>query len=43
VEFLDAQTTLTTAELELNRLRFATMSKQAELDYVTGSTRPATF
>lgn len=43
VEFLDAQTALTTAELEANRLRFATISKQAELDYVTGSTQPTTF
>jgi outer membrane protein len=37
VEFLDARTALTAAELELNRLRFSVMSKQAELDYVTGT------
>lgn len=36
VEFLDAQTSLTAAELDLNRLRFATISRQAELDYATG-------
>lgn len=43
VEFLDGQTTLTTAELELNRLRFATLSRQAELDYVTGASGTFTF
>ncbi|MGA1241014.1 MAG: TolC family protein, partial [Ilumatobacteraceae bacterium] len=37
VEFLDARTALTTAEMEFNRLHFAVMSKQAELDYVTGT------
>jgi outer membrane protein len=36
VEFIDAQTTLTAAELDLNRLRFAVISRQAELDYATG-------
>lgn len=43
VEFLDARTALTTAEMELNRLRFAVMSKQAELDYVTGTSDTTDF
>lgn len=43
VEFLDARTTLTSAELELNRLRFAVLIRQAELDHVVGRPVPGYF
>ncbi|MGE0580818.1 MAG: TolC family protein [Steroidobacteraceae bacterium] len=37
VEFIDARSTLTSAELNLNLTRFALLTRQAELDYVTAS------
>jgi outer membrane protein TolC len=41
VEFIDARSTLTSAELNLNLTRFALLARQAELDYATaGSTLP---
>ena len=36
VEFLDARTSLTAAELNLNSVRFELLARQAELDYATG-------
>jgi len=40
VEFLDARTALTAAELNLNAVRFEVLARQAELDYATGATLP---
>ncbi len=40
VEFLDARTSLTAAELNLNAVRFEVLARQAELDYATGATLP---
>lgn len=40
VEFLDARTALTAAELNLNAVRFELLARQAELDYATGATLP---
>jgi len=40
VEFLDARTSLTAAELNLNAVRFELLARQADLDYATGATRP---
>jgi outer membrane protein TolC len=40
VEFLDARTALTAAELNLNAVRFEILARQAELDYSTGATLP---
>ncbi len=37
VEFIDARSTLTRAELNLNLTRFALLTRQAELDYVTAA------
>ena len=37
VEFIDARSTLTSAELNLNLTRFALLARQAELDYVTAA------
>jgi outer membrane protein TolC len=37
VEFLDARTSLTAAELNLNSVRFELLARQAELDYATGA------
>jgi len=37
VEFIDARSTLTGAELNLNLTRFALLARQAELDYVTAA------
>ena len=42
IEFIDARSTLTSAELNLNLTRFALLARQADLDYVTTSgTLPA--
>lgn len=42
VEFIDARSTLTGAELNLNLTRFALLARQAELDYATAAgTLPA--
>jgi outer membrane protein TolC len=40
VEFLDARTSLTAAELNLNAVRFQLLARQAELDYATGAPSP---
>ncbi len=40
VEFLDSRTSLTTAELNLNAVRFQLLARQAELDYATGAPQP---
>ena len=40
VEFLDARTSLTAAELNLNAVRFELLARQANLDYATGASRP---
>jgi outer membrane protein TolC len=40
VEFLDARTALTAAELNLNAVRCEVLARQAELDYATGATLP---
>ena len=37
VEFIDARTALTGAELNLNVTRFAVLGRQAELDYATAA------
>ncbi len=37
VEFIDARSSLTAAELNLNVTRFAVLARQAELDYATAS------
>lgn len=37
VEFIDARSTLTGAELNLNLTRFALLARQADLDYVTAA------
>lgn len=37
VEFIDARSTLTRAEINLNLTRFALLARQAELDYATAS------
>ena len=39
VEFLDARTSLTAAELNLNAVRFELLARQADLDYATGAPR----
>jgi len=39
VEFLDARTSLTAAELNLNAVRFESLARQADLDYATGAPR----
>jgi outer membrane protein TolC len=40
VEFLDSRTSLTSAELNLNAVRFQLLARQAELDYATGAPQP---
>jgi outer membrane protein TolC len=40
VEFLDARTSLTAAELNLNAVRFQLLARQADLDYATGAPTP---
>jgi outer membrane protein TolC len=40
VEFLDARTSLTSAELNLNAVRFQLLARQADLDYATGAPSP---
>lgn len=40
VEFLDARTSLTAAELNLNAVRFQLLARQADLDYATGAPQP---
>lgn len=40
VEFLDAQTSASAAELNLNATRFELLARQAELDYVVGAPDP---
>jgi outer membrane protein TolC len=40
VEFLDARTSLTAAELNLNAVRFQLLARQADLDYATGAPAP---
>ena len=37
VEFIDARSTLTGAELNLNLTRFALLARQAELEYATAA------
>ena len=37
VEFIDARSTLTGAELNLNTTRFELLARQAELDYATAA------
>jgi hypothetical protein len=37
VEFIDARSSLTGAELNLNVTRFEVLARQAELDYATAS------
>ena len=37
VEFIDARSTLTSAELNLNLTRFEVLARQAELDYATAA------
>ena len=37
VEFLDARTAFTSAELNLNVTRFDVLARQAELDYATAA------
>jgi outer membrane protein len=37
VEFIDARSSLTSAELNLNVTRFAVLARQAELDYATAN------
>ena len=39
VEFLDARTSLTAAELNLSAVRFELLARQADLDYATGAPR----
>ncbi len=39
VEFLDARTTLSAAELNLNAVRYEVLARQADLDYATGEPR----
>jgi hypothetical protein len=36
---LDARTSLTAAELNLNAVRFELLARQADLDYATGAPR----
>jgi len=40
VEFLDARTAMTAAELNVNAVRFEVLARQAELDYATGAALP---
>ena len=42
VEFIDARNALTSAELNLNRIRFQLLGRQAELDYATAAGAPPT-
>ncbi len=37
VEFIDARSSLTSAELNLNVTRFSVLARQAELDYATAA------
>ncbi len=37
MEFIDARSSLTGAELNLNVTRFSVLARQAELDYATAS------
>ena len=39
LEFLDARTSLSAAELNLNALRYEVLARQADLDYATGGPR----
>lgn len=39
LEFLDARTSLSAAELNLNAVRYEVLARQADLDYVTGGAR----